>query len=211
MGLKTPVKNSVSFNVLTNDTDAPRTRHDGQLEIKAKNAEAVRLHGWENDPGTRVTIDGQKLIVNDRPPMTPPMTPPMILTKGKDGWGWTFFDTPPREAVEAAEAAGKILTYKKHLRQGPIDDAFMGPFLVVTPSGKSKNERVQQWVKFELEHFRSRWRALYRGEVRVKQDSEVTEDDVRNYHCSSTASILGEFFQRSDRERCVDAGLVLFQ
>lgn len=151
---------------------------DGQLEIETKNVAALRLHGWENDPGRRVTIDGQRLFVKDRPPMTPPM----ILVKGQDGWNWTFFDKPGPEAIESAKADGRVLTFKSHLCQGPIDDAFMAPFLVVTPSGKSKNDRIQKWVEFELEHFRTRWRALYRGELRIKLDSEVTEKDVSNYH-----------------------------
>jgi len=66
--------------------------------------------------------------------------------------------------------------------QGPIDDAFLEPFLVVVPSGKSTNPLVERWVKFELDHLRDRWRAVFRGELRLKNDSEVTDEDLAKYH-----------------------------
>jgi hypothetical protein len=71
---------------------------------------------------------------------------------------------------------------KGHGLQGPIDDVLLGPFLVVTPSGKSKSPMVQQWVEFELDHLVRRWRTLYRGELRMKKDTEVTSEDVGRYH-----------------------------
>jgi hypothetical protein len=62
---------------------------------------------------------------------------------------------------------------------GPIDDAFVDAFMVVTPSGKSKNPLVQRWVEFELQHFITRWRALMRGDVPMKKDVDVTEQDIQ--------------------------------
>lgn len=72
--------------------------------------------------------------------------------------------------------------FKRHKLQGPIDDAFMDPFIVVTPSGKSSQPQVQRWVDFELQHFLDRWPALMRGEPRVKQDSEITAEDIHDYN-----------------------------
>jgi predicted esterase len=66
--------------------------------------------------------------------------------------------------------------------QGPIDDAFYDPFLVVVPSGKSKHPAVERWVQFELAHFKDRWRRLFRGDVRIKQDTELTKEDYEKYH-----------------------------
>ena len=38
--------------------------------------------------------------------------------------------------------------------QGPIDDAFMAPFIVVTPSGHTPYApEVDKWVEYELAHF----------------------------------------------------------
>lgn len=58
--------------------------------------------------------------------------------------------------------------------QGPIDDAFMSRFVIVLPSDKSSVPAVQRWVELELEHFRSRWRALMRGEAPVVWDYELS-------------------------------------
>jgi hypothetical protein len=70
--------------------------------------------------------------------------------------------------------------FKRPKLQGPIDDAFMDSFIVVTPSGKSSRPQVQRWVDFELRHFLDRWRGLMRGEPRVKMDSEITAEDIRD-------------------------------
>ncbi|MCM8532986.1 MAG: prolyl oligopeptidase family serine peptidase [Lentisphaeraceae bacterium] len=66
--------------------------------------------------------------------------------------------------------------------QGPMDDAFNEAFLVVTPSTKSSNPKIQKWIDFELAHFIRRWQEAFRGHVRIKQDSDVTEDDLAKYH-----------------------------
>jgi hypothetical protein len=63
-----------------------------------------------------------------------------------------------------------VKTWKLH---GPIDDAFSDEFLVITPTGKSKNPRFQAWVDFELDHLRKRWRALMRAELPEKRDVDV--------------------------------------
>jgi hypothetical protein len=66
--------------------------------------------------------------------------------------------------------------------QGPIDDAFLEPFLVVLPSRNASNRAVATWVETEADHFRDRWRALCRGELRIKRDHEVTDADVERFH-----------------------------
>jgi predicted esterase len=63
---------------------------------------------------------------------------------------------------------------------GPIDDAFYSRFLVVTPSGRSKNPLFQAWQEFELAHFRARWKALMRGDFLEKKDTEVTDAELRD-------------------------------
>lgn len=65
---------------------------------------------------------------------------------------------------------------------GPIDDAFLDPFLVVLPSGASSHAAIDRWINCELSLFQLRWRSLFRGQLRIKQDREVTDDDIRKYH-----------------------------
>ncbi len=62
---------------------------------------------------------------------------------------------------------------KRPTVQGPIDDAFMNSFVMVKPSGKAS-----PWVEEEMAHAIEHWRKQFRGDARVKKDSEITKDDI---------------------------------
>lgn len=59
--------------------------------------------------------------------------------------------------------------------QGPIDDAFMDSFVMVSPSGDAG-----AWVKGELKHATEHWRKQFRGDAPVKKDSEITDEDIKS-------------------------------
>ncbi|MFA6543499.1 MAG: prolyl oligopeptidase family serine peptidase [Limisphaerales bacterium] len=69
---------------------------------------------------------------------------------------------------------------KRHNLQGPIDDAFMDSFVMVRPTGQPLNAAVGQWAKTELAEASFHWRRYFRGEPRVKDDSAITDDDIKN-------------------------------
>lgn len=71
---------------------------------------------------------------------------------------------------------------KRARLSGPIDDAFIDPFLVVLPSQRSPYPEVQKWVDCESRHFLQRWKGLFRGAARVKLDRDVTDEDMQRYH-----------------------------
>jgi len=64
--------------------------------------------------------------------------------------------------------------------QGPIDDAFMDSFVMVRPTGQPLNAAVGQWAKTELAEAAFHWRRYFRGEPRVKDDSAITDADLKN-------------------------------
>ena len=66
--------------------------------------------------------------------------------------------------------------------QGPIDDAFMAPFLFVTPSGKSRDQTLEDWVEAESGHAQTHWRKHFRGDVRAVADREVNNDQIDQNH-----------------------------
>lgn len=66
--------------------------------------------------------------------------------------------------------------------QGPIDDAFATPFLCVRGTGTPWNPGVQAWAEENLRHFEYEWARYLRGDLPVKNDTEVTEADVRERH-----------------------------
>jgi hypothetical protein len=111
--------------------------------------------------GGTVSVDGQAVAV-------PAGAEAQLI---KDGSAWRL-----------ARTADAGVLRKQPGLQGPIDDAFVTPFLVVEPSGRSADARFQRWVDFEAAHFHERWATIMRGDLRSKRDSEVTEDDIRKYN-----------------------------
>ena len=71
---------------------------------------------------------------------------------------------------------------KKPGLQGPIDDAFMDSFIMVRPTGTSKNAQVQQWVEKEMAHAVDHWRKQFRGDARVVDDKAVTDEHIANHN-----------------------------
>jgi hypothetical protein len=67
---------------------------------------------------------------------------------------------------------------KRHDLQGPIDDAFMDSFLMVTPTGTPMNSTVGEWSKSEEQHAIHLWRTQMRGDAPVKDDTAVTDADI---------------------------------
>jgi dienelactone hydrolase len=106
--------------------------------------------------GTHANIDGQSVELANFG----------ILMKTADGW----------------RRAGKSGRYKKPGSQGPVDDAFKDAFLVVRPTGKPENKDAAQYISDTMEQFRKEWAKYLRGEVRIKDDKAVTDEDIENYH-----------------------------
>ena len=146
-------------------------RVEGELKangvhINTKNVAALTLD-LKGVHGTQQTIhiNGQKLDTvpaSARDRWTP------HLHKGDGKWKFGYL---PKAALR-----------KKHNLQGPIDDAFMAPFLVVTPSEKSLSPKFDKWVDREVKEFLFQWRKQFRGEARVKMDTEITPEDIKNYN-----------------------------
>jgi pimeloyl-ACP methyl ester carboxylesterase len=63
--------------------------------------------------------------------------------------------------------------------QGPIDDAFTSPFLCVRGTGKPWHPAVQRWADASLKRFAYEWQRYFRGALPVKDDTAVTDQDLR--------------------------------
>ena len=114
--------------------------------------------------GGSVTIAGIPIAL---PEPVAGATRPLLLEK-RDG-KWTCPGT-----LDSA-----TLTGKRPGLQGPMDDAFARPFLCVRGTGKAWNPNVDAWAEANLRRFTDEWRRHYRGYLPVKNDSEVTDDDVQ--------------------------------
>jgi dienelactone hydrolase len=69
---------------------------------------------------------------------------------------------------------------KSHGLQGPIDDAFMEAFVFVTPTGRPLSDAIGKWTREQADYAISEWIHFFRGEPRVKDDTDISADDITN-------------------------------
>ena len=71
---------------------------------------------------------------------------------------------------------------KRHGLQGPIDDAFMDSFIFVKPTGKAAHAAVGKWVDREMTRAVREWRRQFRGNVRIVNDTDLTQEHLKTHH-----------------------------
>lgn len=144
---------------------------DSSITATTKNISALTL---DFPPGycpldltreVKVTIDGATLVA-PRPGSDRSFKVSLV----RDGDAWKI------GARDAAELR------KRHELQGPIDDAFMDSFLFVHPTGKAFHEPPAVWSDAEMTRAAEHWRRHFRGDVRVKEDQALTDDDLAKHN-----------------------------
>jgi pimeloyl-ACP methyl ester carboxylesterase len=179
-------------------------RKDEEIVLKTVNVNRLSVTAPPSWSKLKLLIDGQQLGPFYSPPASPKLSSPAlgvkatVIKEGDDDRGspvGRFFaksdgqwkpansDSPFHERRRLEQkpdgSLPKLSLRKRPQGQGPIDDAFMSAFVVVMPTGKSRNSAFQAWCDAELEHFKDRWRALMRGEARVIADRDLTADEMR--------------------------------
>jgi pimeloyl-ACP methyl ester carboxylesterase len=135
-----------------------RTTGDGAATVTTKNVTALSI----TLPRLRtVTLDGQALAV----PASSPSPLPSHFSRDNAGQ-WVL-----RTKADPTLRKRPGLT-------GPIDDAFMEPFVFVRPTGQPLNARLGTWTTGELAHATKLWRDLFRGDAPVKDDTALTDTDL---------------------------------
>ncbi|MEM7476416.1 MAG: prolyl oligopeptidase family serine peptidase [Planctomycetota bacterium] len=139
--------------------DALKSEHEN-WDLKTKNVSRIAIDASiETAPQQTLNLDGAAVSIESGVKN--------YLALGSEGWKRILEPEPIRKHPGLS---------------GPMDDAFIDPFLVVVPSRKLKNPQVESWMRCELEYFKSRWRSLFRGELRIKQDLDVTDQDMQKFH-----------------------------
>ncbi len=149
--------------------DAEAKGKDVTLTTKNVNRLRVTWPALVKGGGT-VTVDGTVVKVSAVSGKGPATGAELVKDRGVAGT-W-----------RAANAGDDEALRKRPGLQGPIDDCFNSAFLVVEPSGTSPNAKFDRWSKAEAAHFRERWASAIRGDLRVKQDTDVTDDDLKTYN-----------------------------
>jgi dienelactone hydrolase len=145
-------------------------RSDKGLTVKTEN---VRILHLGTPPGalreaTPISIDGQNLKVTPYQTATGDL---QFFLERRDGQ-WSSAQ-PERLFTERLRTPEKTTNL-----QGPIDDAFMSSFLCVRGSGKPWNDAVRQYVGADIDRFQSEWTTYFRGDLPVKDDVDVTPEDL---------------------------------
>lgn len=139
----------------------------GTIRVSTGNVSLLTLGPFEGlspDPRGSLVIDQQELSIPssvDREAAT--------ITLSKHAGSWTIVD---------AEAFGDSLRKRPGL-QGPIDDAFLSPFVFVSPAEVPSPSAVDRWVSAEFQHATDQWRRHFRGDVNVKSASALSPEDKR--------------------------------
>jgi hypothetical protein len=142
---------------------------DGKSAVQATTHNVTGLTlsfapGWcplEMNRAIQLTIDGQRLEaprpLSDRS---------WVCQLQRDGDKWQLGASDPTKLS------------KRHNLQGPVDDAFMDSFVFVRPTGRSPRPKFEAWAASELQHAVDHWRQHFRGDARVKDDQQLTDDDI---------------------------------
>lgn len=137
------------------------------ISVKTKNIAAMTL----SSPGP---IDTISLNIDGTPILLPAFKKAnevnsVSLRKEQGKWVAPFKPAAPNPTQLA----------KTHGLQGPIDDAFMDRFIFVRPTGTPLSEATGKWAEKEMKHAVDHWRKQFRGDAIIKDDTAVTDEDVK--------------------------------
>ena len=147
-----------------------KVNDDGSIDVKEpKNITRFALLAPAfKGPSPKVRIAGQEIVLSAQEKSSSPGGAVFVKREGK----WIHLGDPATVVFEG----------KRPELQGPIDDAFTKPFLCVRGTGKPWNPLVQSLTEDRLKQFASDWDRYFRGDLPIKKDTEVTEDDMRRFN-----------------------------
>ena len=139
------------------EVNARRLEGGRRYEVTTRNITRLTLR--ETGSASTLAIDGQTL----------PVKSAAALTIEKTNGRWAM--AKPVKGL-----------HKSHALQGPIDDAFLSPFLLVRPTGQPWNQAAHEQALRLLARFDRLYAKGLRAHPRVKDDKDVTADDIAKYN-----------------------------
>lgn len=152
-----------------------------EAEVDAA-SESVRIHTknvsllqvMRDVAGTAIIDDGNPLPLN----LAAGNLLPGVYYEKRPG-GWAVLDYQQSHKYAAHDNAGDE-PRKRHNLQGPIDDAFMQPFVCVRPTGQPWSTEQNEWAKWTLERFEREFDHRLRGRAPIVKDTQVTEELIES-------------------------------
>jgi Prolyl oligopeptidase family len=153
----------------------------GGLIFATDNVKAFSVHVPSGYAPIRASVQKEislqfipaKIDTNGREPQTLPVS---VQTRSDRSWNFSVHREEKHWKVGPLPDGLR----KRHGLQGPIDDAFLEPFLFVRPTGKSPHPEVEKWVHQEFDRAVVRWRRQFRGTPRIVDDRDVTPADIES-------------------------------
>ena len=139
---------------------------DSVLDITTENVAAFSV---ARETADRVSIDGSAVI-----PLTGAadgLLPDVYFVGGPGGWDLLDYD----DSLAFQENPS---LHKRPDLQGPIDDAFMQPFLCVRGTGEAWSEAHQKWADWTLARFQGEFDKWMRGKVPLIDDAALSEQQI---------------------------------
>lgn len=142
-------------------------RHWERADVQARRATPdLVLADTKNVSDLKLTLSGVRSLMIDKQSLSlPEVSGSNGISIHKQDGRWSV-----------GQPSSKLR--KKPGLTGPIDDAFMSPFLFVRPTGQPLNPKLGDWTQAELVHATKMWRDIFRGDAPVKDDTAVTEQDI---------------------------------
>lgn len=148
-----------------------RIKDDRTVVIMTQGVTGLSLHFGPG--GCPLDVSGKPSVLIDGVPVSVPA--PM----SDRSWDVSLAKVAGRWQRATGKPQGLV---KRHGLQGPVDDAFMDRFLIVTPTGTPMAPATASWVKSEMDRAITEWRRHFRGRPIVKSDTEVTDADIAASH-----------------------------
>lgn len=138
---------------------------NGALILRTKNAAALQI---ARDVASQIVIDGDQLPLSSAGDQ---LLPDVYYVQDVGDWKVLNYD-------ESRAFDRNTELHKRRNLQGPIDDAFMEPFVVVTGTGDPWSEIQQDWSVFTLQRFQQEFDKWLRGQLTPVRDQNLTEDQI---------------------------------
>ncbi len=132
----------------------------------------VAVLGVDRRAGELLAINGQELPLR---PAVGGYLPLVYYRKVEDRWELLDYD-------QSRQLQENSRVMKAPGLQGPIDDAFTGPFLCVQGTGTPQHPNVQAFATSRLEAFSRLWNRSMRADLPIKDDTDITADDISSAH-----------------------------
>lgn len=133
---------------------------EGTIFLTFRNVSAFTLHELD-----KLVKGEMRVVVNGRTVWSGESRKSLSLERSDHEWRERKPDNSPR---------------KKPGLEGPIADAFLSPFLIVR--GTQDSSVRGQMLAREVEYFSESWKERYGARPRLKDDTELTDADIKSYN-----------------------------